>query len=138
MTEPNTRLCWIGAPAVFLLEQSCFLLFRAFGEMPYLVGSATQRRDYRDVDVRIILEDAQYTALFGHPYAECNMLWSVICSAISEWLQRRTGLPVDFQIQARSYVKEADWEKPRVPIGMYPKRVNPAWQDAGERDDPAV
>ena len=38
---------------------------QAFGSICYLVGSATKRPDFRDVDVRMILDDEEFHALFG-------------------------------------------------------------------------
>lgn len=68
----------------------------------YHVGSSITRKDYRDVDVRLILPDAEFERLFGggdhHPsYLD---FWFLVCWSVSEWMQKRTGLPVDFQIQA--------------------------------------
>jgi hypothetical protein len=59
----------------------------------YLVGSATQRPDFRDVDVRVVLEDDVYGAL--------DRLLNVerLSMALSAWGQIETGLPIDFQIQ---------------------------------------
>lgn len=73
----------------------------------YHVGSSLSRADYRDVDVRLILRNEEFERLFGtgdkHP-ATLD-LWFLICWAISEWMQKRTGLPVDFQIQSVATAK---------------------------------
>jgi hypothetical protein len=62
------------------------------------------RRDYRDVDVRCILDDAEFEHLFPscseRPHA--NALWKVLCAAISDHLSRITGLLIDFQFQQRT------------------------------------
>lgn len=68
----------------------------------YHVGSSITRKDYRDVDVRLILSDAEFEQIFGkgehHPaYLD---FWFLFCWAVSEWMQKRTGLPIDFQVQA--------------------------------------
>lgn len=65
----------------------------------FLVGSALERRDWRDVDVRCILEDAEYDRLFVGEGGGRDALFGLLCLAISSWLSQKTGLPVDFQFQ---------------------------------------
>jgi hypothetical protein len=72
-------------------------MFGAGDHGPYLVGSATQRADYRDVDLRMILDDDKVTAI-PLDLRYFNM-------AVSLWGQQVTGLPIDFQVQPAS---EAD------------------------------
>lgn len=103
----RTRANYIGAPQIFHLHNACQLLNNAFPDSfgCFLVGSSIVKRDYRDVDVRMIMEDTDFLALFpktdltkiGH--AAFSARWSVICCSISEWLSRVSGLPIDFQIQ---------------------------------------
>lgn len=102
------KSCHVGAPAIFILNQACHTLREAFGECGiYLVGSAAERPDWRDVDVRLMLPDTRYAELFGDPrHHESNGLWSLMCVAISEHLSRLADLPVDFQIQDTSYANE--------------------------------
>jgi hypothetical protein len=64
------------------------------GEMPYLVGSALRTKDYRDVDVRLIVTDEVATSFD----ALLKRTW--LDMAVSMWGQRATGLPIDFQIQS--------------------------------------
>lgn len=68
----------------------------------YHVGSSCTRPDYRDVDVRLIIGDETFERHFGagKKSPACLDLWFLLCWSISEWMQRRTGLPVDFQIQS--------------------------------------
>lgn len=61
----------------------------------YLVGSVNDRPDFRDVDVRMILSDDEFDALFGHS----PELWSTFCYAWSRTLSEDTDLPIDFQVQ---------------------------------------
>jgi len=89
------------------------------GETPYLVGSATERSDYRDVDVRMILEDAAYQRLANRlNIARLGVI-------VARWGQAITGLPIDFQIQQRTAANEkypgagrrhplglSDWDNP--------------------------
>lgn len=103
---------YVGAPACFVLERECQFLSRAFGNRCYLVGSAMERPDWRDIDVRLIMDDDDFLALFpgAGPVAEnrweFDARWIVLTTAISEQLSRQTGLPVDFQFQPRSHANE--------------------------------
>jgi hypothetical protein len=80
------------------LNQACIQLYKAFGGHPYLVGTAAESADYRDVDVRQILDDDTFDRLF----AGREKLWGLICFAIGHWLRDVTGLPIDFQIQRQT------------------------------------
>ena len=94
----------------FKLQRACIPIAKAFDGSVYLVGSCLTRPDFRDVDVRVMLEDDRFAQLFDvvSPRgllvegALGNSLWSCICSAISAQLSQETGLRVDFQIQIRS------------------------------------
>jgi len=60
------------------------------------VGSSLTRDDYRDVDLRVVIEDADYVALVGVlDVQDLNML-------LSRWGRQVTGLPIDCQLQQRS------------------------------------
>jgi len=108
------RANYLPAPHYFALNQAATLVNAAFGGFGcYLVGSCLQRQDYRDVDVRLILEDAAYDRWFGKPrdvHHEAggvhDPLWSLMCLSISEWLRSQTGLPIDFQIQRQTQANE--------------------------------
>jgi hypothetical protein len=127
---PEWRSCWIGAPEVFALDQVCSLISQAFDETCYLVGSATEKREFRDVDVRMIMGDDKWTQLFGsQDHGQHIAFWSLLCTSISEYMQKRTGLKVDFQIQKRKAVTAADWEKIRSPLGLFYSNVGPEWRD---------
>ena len=98
--QPAPRgVSFLGSPAEYLLDQACIGVARAFGTKPYLVGSAMEKGDWRDVDVRVMLDDDDFDRLFPGPVARVNPLWSLLCVTISEHLSRVTGLPVDFQVQ---------------------------------------
>lgn len=80
----------------------------AFGHLPYLVGSAARGKEWRDVDVRLMLPDEEFDALFPQFRApgRVNNRWALLCAAISELGRARTGLPIDFQIQRTSDANE--------------------------------
>jgi hypothetical protein len=67
-----------------------------FGDYPYLVGSSLERPDYRDIDLRLILDDDTFDQLYSLVNVE------MIGIAVSLWGQKATGLPIDFQIQRQS------------------------------------
>lgn len=98
--KDGERGCYLGPAESLKLDIACGMLQSAFDETCYLVGSATETKNYRDVDVRMIMDDERYDRLFGTsgiaPY------WEVLCVSISAWLSDVSGLPVDFQIQKRS------------------------------------
>jgi hypothetical protein len=104
----------IGAPAVFKLELACQQLHKAFPESfgCYLVGSAQERPDWRDVDVRCIMVDDEFTKMFPNggltPSAwEFDQRWLILTTSISQWLRDQTGLPIDFQFQAQTFANKA-------------------------------
>jgi hypothetical protein len=113
-TEVNTgkaKASHVGAPAIFALGQACQDLNRAFGGFGcYLVGSALERPDWRDVDVRFIMSDEEFEAEFpgtlrkdGGGVWEFDPKWIILTVSISERLAKLTGLPVDFQFQPQTH-----------------------------------
>lgn len=120
-TYRRKKSVYLGAPEIFKLDHACRILTEAFdGFGCYLVGSALERPDYRDVDVRFILRDDEFERLFpdahGHAFQH-DARWLVICLGISGWLKEQIGLKVDFQFQPQSWANE--WHKgPRQPLGL--------------------
>lgn len=105
----------VGRPDCFLLQQYGEWIRQAFGATAYHVGSSLmQKRGWRDVDVRLLLEDDEFKALFGDPmqpgwdapklHAQ-ELAWS-------EFGRRFTGLPIDFQIQQMT-LANAEYPGPR-------------------------
>ncbi len=118
--EKRHKASYVGAPAIFALKQACQDLCRAFGGYGcYLVGSSLERADWRDVDVRFILPDAEFAKLFpdAGDHWECDERWLWINISISERLARMTGLPIDFQFQPQTHANERH-KGPRDCIGM--------------------
>lgn len=111
----------------FLLDLACRPVRRAFGcSGPYLVGTAAVGSDYRDVDVRTILADDEFDALF----LDRERLWDLVCMSVSLYLSNATGLPVDFQIQ-RMTEANAKHDGPRHALGI---NAAPADRFAGGGD----
>ena len=115
----KNRINYVAAPHFFNLNQACALVNRALGGFGcYLVGSSLERRDYRDVDVRFILSDAEYDRMFRNEDGWRNPLWSLMCTSISLWLSQQSGLPVDFQIQRQTQAN-ADHDGKRASLGNF-------------------
>lgn len=115
MSEPRKKVAYIGAPACFALEMACKQLRDAFPEQSeadhigiYIVGSALERPDWRDVDVRMMMDDATFLRHFPGVNLqagtwEFDPRWCLLVSAISQWMSRQTGLPIDFQFQPMTH-----------------------------------
>lgn len=95
------------------LEDWCRMIYAIFGRPPYLVGSATERADFRDVDVRVMLPDEAFDSVFRGRLEPVRFL----NRGLSVWGQRETGLPIDFQVQRYSNAV-AEFTKPRNPMGV--------------------
>ena len=105
------RASFLPLSDFFRLDYCCRNLDDAFGHVPYLVGSVLQRADFRDVDLRLMLPDETFKAMFPNEYAHLflNMV-------VSDWLKARTGLPIDFQFQDHTEANKKH-DGPRNPMG---------------------
>jgi hypothetical protein len=114
----------IGMPAILHLDEFGSQVWSAFGKPAYLVGSALYGKQWRDVDVRLILDDEEYEALkLGNPKdPHRNGKWVALVMAFSALGTKMTGLPIDFQIQQRSWANEK-YDKERNPIGFIDLRI---------------
>lgn len=92
---------------IFLLDQWGRQLQEAFGETPYLVGSAARAEPYRDVDVRVLYP----LGLRGRAHAR-----RTLNVALTLWGRQVTGLPIDFQFQMPEEFHQHD-EQVRNPLG---------------------
>lgn len=88
-------------PASILLDAFGQWVYDAFGETAYHVGSSMYGKQWRDVDVRVMLDDADFDAMFpGYQlYNQNDSKWALVNAAMSALAQQQTGLPVDFQFQ---------------------------------------
>lgn len=119
MDEPRKKSNYIGAPAVFALEMACQQINDAFGvTASYVVGSSNERADWRDIDVRMIMSDDKFADEFPGAAGtwELHPKWLLLTCAISAWLSKQTGLPVDFQFQPRTHANTAH-KGARMPVG---------------------
>lgn len=122
------RANYIGAPEFFDLNAACQVITQAYGCCLYLVGSSLEKRDFRDVDLRLILDDAAFDAMFPGIGSNWSLdaRWSLMCSAISLWLAKRSGLKIDFQIQRQTQANEIEGRTQRHIMGLFlePKKAD--------------
>ena len=111
-TPTRRRATYLSVVEMFNLDHQCLML-RAAGLRVYLVGSCISRPDYRDVDLRAIMEDGDFDAMFGKNKARLGLM----NTAVSEWLAARTGLPIDFQFQ-RQTEANAEYDGERNAMGL--------------------
>ncbi len=90
----------VGMPAWIKLNQFGRVVEEAFDATAYLVGSATAGKGWRDVDVRVILDDDEFERICGPlTRPRClNLRWNALCLAFAALGRDMTGLPIDFQI----------------------------------------
>lgn len=121
--DPNS---YVGMPAHLKLEQFGDQVWAAFGHPPYLVGSATHSKQWRDVDVRLILTDEEWDKLGLGDKRRPSMCrkWHALCLAYSALGREMTGLPIDFQIQHQDLANKQYAKKNhnRIAIGAVPWR----------------
>ena len=94
----------VGMPTTLLLDEFGYMIWSAFGHYAYHVGSSVFGKTWRDVDVRLILEDEKYERMgLGDPKRPHeNKKWVALTLAFSALGKEMTGLPIDFQIQQQS------------------------------------
>ncbi len=113
------RANFIPAPHYFNLTMACRVLTEAFGHNIYLVGSSLRKRDYRDVDVRCILDDDEYKRFFPDTvHTASNPLWAIMCASISLYLSQHSDLPIDFQIQQQTKANK-EYKGQRHSLGIF-------------------
>ena len=94
------RVSFLTVSQAFDLNVACRPLSR-FGYGTFHVGSSLLKADYHDVDLRCILDNKEFDSMFGVGRGPDSKL-AFLNTAISEWVQARTGLPIDFQFQPMS------------------------------------
>jgi hypothetical protein len=119
LTQEKTKVeIGVGMPAFLHLQEFGSIVWSVFGEPPFLVGSSLTGKIWRDVDVRLILADEEYDAMFGDykKPQHINGKWAGLCMAFSSLGTQMTGLPIDFQIQRRSEAN-SKFDGPRSALG---------------------
>lgn len=109
----------VGMPAAMLLDAFGEWLHQAYGATAYLVGSAFHGKNWRDVDVRLLMPDEKFHALFPgyRAHNQGDSRWALVCAAISALGKQQTGLPIDFQIQPVTEANER-YPHPRNPLRL--------------------
>ncbi len=99
----------VGMPQSLNLHRFGAYLNAMFGEHTYHVGSSLDKKDgWRDVDVRVILDDDVWDAMgLGDP-SEChrNAKWVAYTLCLSSFGKDLTGLPIDCQLQRQTQANE--------------------------------
>lgn len=117
----------VGSPGILRLQQFGEVLNDAFGETAYLVGSAARGKEWRDVDVRVILDDTAFYRLLGHSPHE-SPRWKAMAMAFSTLGTDMTGLPIDFQLQGMTHANGLYGGEVRVPLfTRYDTPEHDAW-----------
>ncbi len=121
-------------PAALWLQEFGDLIFLAFGEPPYQVGSSLTAKQWRDVDVRLILADEKYAAMgFGDPKnPHESPRWVAFVLAFSALGKQMTGLPIDFQIQSQTEANDNpanDGVRSALIIGALRRQNREAFKD---------
>lgn len=123
----------VGQPGSHLLCLFGSYVYAAWDSHAYQVGSSlTEKRGWRDVDVRLILDDGEYAALIGDDAGKLNahnLAWSMFGRTL-------TGLPIDFQIQQQTEAN-ADNTGPRSALVVLDTHI-PTVQTAAERREPIM
>lgn len=110
---------YLPRETLFGLHHACAHIERAYGGYGcYLVGSVLSRHDYRDVDVRCILSDDEFEALFPKDADGLRPRWMLMSMALSAWLRYLTDLPIDFQFQKQTVANEKH-KGPRSSLGHF-------------------
>jgi hypothetical protein len=114
----SERFNYLRSPsALFRLRQFGEAVYNLIGERAYLVGSVLDRPDFRDVDVRIMLDDEIFERTFGG-----DGLWvtngslTLANMALSAMAREMTGLDVDVQIQRTSDANTVYGKHKRHPL----------------------
>lgn len=87
----------------------------------YHVGSSVESKEWRDVDVVVILDDDAFVRWFGDwPGAghSHDPKWAALCSALSAWGTAETGLPIDLKVQGQTDANKRHPNKRRTPLGL--------------------
>lgn len=96
-----------GMPAGIWLGKYGVIISDYFGHVPYHVGSSLDRKDWRDVDVRLILPDDEFRDRFGdNQSTTTNPALAAVTLAFAALGKQMTGLPIDFQIQPQTWANE--------------------------------
>jgi hypothetical protein len=123
--KPRVRSAsYLSPPDFHRLNWACLPITEAFGTPPYLVGSALTRPDFRDIDIRLILDDEAFDRMFSvsdvktasHQDSAVRRLLNI---ALSDLIANAANppAPIDFQIQSMTEANVPEHGM-RNPMGM--------------------
>jgi len=126
------RATYLSPPDFHRLDWACRPVVDAFGEPVYLVGSVLTRPDFRDVDLRLIVDDDVAVRLFGsdtfglHGDGNGAAVRLLLNIALSDLISKTAAAPasVDFQIQSMTEANVPDHGR-RHPLGLRIDRASP-------------
>jgi hypothetical protein len=127
MTDKPTKrsASYLSPPDFHRLNWACRCITEAFGKPPYLVGSALTRPDFRDIDLRLILDDEVMTRMFGtgafgiHEDGDPAAVRLLLNIALSDLITKLAAppAPIDFQLQSMTEANVPEHGM-RNPMGM--------------------
>lgn len=119
----------VGMPGWIILCDFGEQVRLTFGAIPYLVGSAWDNREPHDIDVRLILSDAEFERRIGplETQGHTGTAWAMHCLVWSLYGTRLLGKPMDFQIQSQTAANEYHGQ-PRNPL------FNHSWLNKKEEE----
>jgi hypothetical protein len=100
---------------MFLLDLACKPISESFGHGVYHVGTSAERKEYRDVDVRLMLSDKKHDKLRKAVGAQGIAFMGL---AFGQYLASLTDLPIDFQIQRQTEANYHHSKRFRNPLGV--------------------
>jgi hypothetical protein len=123
--KPTVRpSSYLSPPDFHRLNWACQPVRAAFGSPPYLVGSVLTRPDYRDIDLRLILDDEVYDAMFGAvdgltTERRTGATLLLLNIAVSDLIAKAANVraPIDFQFQSMTEANVPEHGM-RNPMGM--------------------
>jgi hypothetical protein len=116
---------YLSPPDFHRLNWACRPFKEAFGSHPYLVGSVLTRPDFCDIDLRLILDDDVFAAMFGeheglitHRRPRASLL--LLNIALSDLISKAASPPatIDFQFQPMTAANDEFGGQMRNPMGM--------------------
>jgi hypothetical protein len=119
-----SRSTFLSPPDLHRLDWACRPIRDAFGNPPYLVGSVLTRPDFRDIDIRLILDDDAVERMFNShgtyfDDGDPNAIRLLVNIALSDLIARAAGVPapIDFQIQSMTEANVPE-HGARNPLGV--------------------
>lgn len=118
------RSTFLSPPDLHRLDWACRPIRDAFGGPPYLVGSCLTRPDFRDIDIRLILDDEAVERMFNpngtyFDQGDLKAVRLLFNIALSDLIARAANAPapIDFQIQSMTEANVPE-HGARNPLGV--------------------